>query len=95
MSQDALRVPREVDDPPVMMMWSGEELGLFSVFFVIGFMLEQLLILCLIGALAVKYLRRYRNTRQEGAMIHQLWWLGFWPTKARSVGNPFERDHVG
>ncbi len=95
MAQDPVRMPREVDEPPVLMMWSADELVVFSAFFITGFMIEQVLVLSVVGLLAVRTLRRFRNTRQRGAMVHQLYWWGLWPNRAPTVGNPFERDHIG
>ena len=92
---DPVRMPRMVDDPPTLIAWSADELAVFFTFFFIGMMIEQLLILSLIGAVSLRFIRRYRNRSQKGAMVHQLYWIGVWPNKARSIGNTFERDHIG
>ena len=92
MSEEALALPRHVDEPPVMLMWTSDEVGVFFFLFIMGFMIEQTLIALVLGYFAVKMMRRFKNTRPNGYLIHILYWAGVSVSEARTLPNPYERN---
>lgn len=95
MSDEPVKLPREVDDPPLMLMWSADELITFFICFFIGFLLERVLIFVVIGYFVVKVVRRYRNSRPDGYIIHLMYWIGVPLGKSRTLPNPYETEFRG
>jgi len=89
-----LKLPRTIDEPPMMLFWRGDELVPFFLLFVIGFIIKQLLISIFLGIVMVKVVRKYRDIRPDGYVIHTLWWKGIYPIMTRTTGNPFLRKFV-
>ena len=89
---DALKLPRSVDDPPIMLIWSADELGAFFTCFIIGFMIQQVLIMAIIGYFFVRMIRRIQNTKPNGHLIHLMYWFGVPFTETRTLPNPYERS---
>lgn len=92
MSEEALALPRHVDEPPVMLMWTSDEIGAFFLLFITGFMLEQVIISLILGYFAVKLMRRFKNTKPNGYLIHILYWVGVSVSESRTLPNPYDRN---
>lgn len=93
MSDEPLALPKYVDDPPVILMWTADEVGVFFFLFILGFMLEQVFISLVLGYLVTKTVRRMRNTKPDGYMFHIGYWFGAPVKEARTIPNPFERNY--
>jgi len=94
MSEDKLshiEMPRSLDDPHIVLIWSVDELMPIGVFFIIGFVLSQILIFTVLGMLAVKYYKGYRDGKPDGFLQHTAYWFGMFPGKGYSFINPFIR----
>lgn len=91
---DTLKLPRTVDEPPMMLFWRGDELVPFFILFIIGFMMKQLFIAIVIGVLSIKVIRKYRDLHPNGYLVHYLWWKGIYPLSSRTTGNPFLRKYL-
>lgn len=91
MSEEALALPRHVDEPPVMLMWTADEVGCFFFIFIMGFMLEQIILSLIISYFVVKTVRRFKNIKPNGFLIHMLYWVGVTISDARTLPNPYER----
>ncbi len=92
--QDAIKFPATVDEPPMMLLWRGDELVPFFILFIIGFMMKQVLISIIAGWLLVKVVRKYRDIKPDGYLTHLLWWRGILPLFTRTTSNPFTRQYV-
>jgi len=92
MSEEALALPRHVDEPPIMLLWTSDEIGTFFFLFIMGFMVEQIFIAIICGYFAVKTMRRFKNTRPNGYMVHMMYWVGVSISEARTLPNPYERQ---
>lgn len=62
------------------------------IMFVIGFMLEKVILFTVAGFFLMKFYRRYRDSRPDGYMLHALYWFGIGPVKGKTIRNPFERE---
>ena len=89
----AVEIPQRVDEPPHVLLWSADELAPMLVGLMVGVLVGQLLLCCLLGLMVTKGYRRYRDNRPDGYLFHLLWRSGFWPCRARSWRNPYVRRY--
>ena len=85
------KIPKYIDDPPHLLMWSADEFVPIIIALVVGIFADQKLIFLAVGELGVKLYRRYRDGRPDGLPLHALYWIGLYPSKAWSMPNPFIR----
>jgi len=88
---DPLKMPRGLDDPHQVLLWSVDELVPFLTFLVIGVMMQQVLFFGIVGFALSRILRRYKDQRPDGFLLHIIYWFGFMPERGRVVPNPFRR----
>ncbi|AVF73804.1 type IV conjugative transfer system protein TraL [Vibrio parahaemolyticus] len=88
-----VKIPRRIDEPPHMLLWSADELAPMLLGLVIGVMMGKALIFFLIGLAVTNLYRRFRDNHPDGYMLHMLYWGGFIATKAKSLKNPFIRRY--
>jgi conjugal transfer pilus assembly protein TraL len=84
-------IPRSVDDPPHVLLWSAEELAPVAMGLAIGMVIGKAMILTFAGLVVAKIYRRFSDGHPDGYMLHGLYWGGFIPSKARTIPNPFAR----
>lgn len=84
-------MPRGIDDPHVILMWSADEAAPIAMFFILGFIIGQVLICLVLGFVAVKYYRRFRDGKQDGFFLHAVYWYGLVPCRGYAFKNPFIR----
>lgn len=89
-----VRIPRRVDDPPHLLLWSADELVPMLLGLVIGIVIQKALICFLIGLAVTKLYARFRDNHPDGFLLHIIYWCGFLHTKARSMKNPFVRQYL-
>ena len=87
-------LPTHVDEPPIILIWSADEIGAFFFFFIIGFLLQQILIFAAIGYAALRYMRRFRNAKARGHAIHMMYWFGVSLADARTLPNPYQKHFL-
>ncbi|MDN5862784.1 MAG: type IV conjugative transfer system protein TraL [Salinisphaera sp.] len=88
---EELKLPRTIDDPPQILLWSSDELVPIILGILIGVMTGHFLILFLLGLLVWRLIRRFKDSRPEGYMLHLLYWIGIPIGKARLLPNPYRR----
>lgn len=88
---EPVQIPRRIDEPPHVLLWSLDEVTPILLGLVAGGYLGQLLYCTLAGALLTNLYRRFRENHSDGYMLHAIYWSGFLPSKARSFKNPFIR----
>lgn len=92
MSSDSVRkMPRGIDDPIEVLIWSLDEFIVMMTFFCIGLMLDSMLIGFAVGFVFSKILRKHRDSTPDGYLNHVTYWYGFRGDKGRSFINPFKR----
>lgn len=89
---DALKMPRSVDDPPILLLWSADELGAFFACFLVGFFIQQVLVMLVIGYFLIRMMRRFQNTKPRAHMIHLMYWWGVPFAETRTLPNPYDRS---
>lgn len=95
MTVKRIEIPQLVDAPLQILIWEIDELAPFFVMMMMGMVLERLFIFLILGYLAIKYYRRFRDGRPDGIMYHALYWSGVISPRGRTVRNSFERLYVG
>jgi len=88
---DPVQIPRRIDEPPHVMLWSLDEVAPIMLGMVIGAFVGSALTFTLAGALLTNLYRRFRENHSDGYLLHAIYWGGFLPSKARSFHNPFIR----
>lgn len=94
------QIPRRIDDPPHLLLWSLDEIVPTLLGLVIGMMLGKALICLLIGLLITNLYKRFRDNHPDGYLLHLLYWGGFLMNpslltrqKPLSLKNPFIRRY--
>jgi len=85
------QIPQRVDEPPHILLWSADELAPLLLGIVVGMLIGQLLICCVLGFVVTQFYRRYRENHPDGFLLHILYYLGVPVTKGKSMINPFVR----
>lgn len=91
---ELVRIPRRIDDPPHVLMWSLDEFMPMAVGLAFGMMIGQATISFLVGYIFTRYYRRYRDTHPDGYLLHLMYWYGIATMKkAKTIKNPFVRRY--
>lgn len=88
---EPVEIPRFVDDPPHVLLWSADELAPVAIGLVAGILTGNAFVLTALGVVATKLYRRFRDNHPDGFLLHALYWYGLWPNHARSMPNSFIR----
>lgn len=89
-----VRIPRRIDEPPHMLLWSADEVAPILVGLFFGVMLEQLMISLLAGLVISHFYKKFRDNHSDGFLLHMIYWAGIFFTKAKSLKNPFCRRYI-
>ncbi len=87
-------IPRHVDEPPHVLLWSAEELAPVALGLAIGMVIGKAFLLTFLGVAIAKVYRRFTDGHSDGYLLHGLYWMGFIPTKAKTVPNPYARRYL-
>lgn len=87
-------IPRQVDDPPHVLLWSAEELAPVAFGLAIGMVTGKALVFSLLGLLIAKVYRRFSDGHPDGFLLHALYWYGFIPSRSRTMPNPYARRYL-
>jgi conjugal transfer pilus assembly protein TraL len=90
---EPVRIPRRVDEPPHLLMWSADELAPMLIGLVIGVVLGKAFICTVIGLVITNLYRRFRDNHPDGYLLHMLYWTGLPMTKSKTFKNPFIRRY--
>lgn len=86
-----VQMPRSLDDPQQILLWSVDELIPVATLFGLGIVMHQLTA-CVVGIyLFLKVYRRFREGRSKGFAVHWMYWYGFAGNETSTVRNPFIR----
>lgn len=89
-----VRIPRRVDEPPHLLLWSADELAPVLIGLFAGVMLDKLFVCVAIGLIVTNLYRKFRDNRPDGYLMHLLYWFGMPITKAKSFKNPYSRRFI-
>lgn len=87
-------IPRRIDEPPHLMLWSADELAPMLLGLVVGVVVGKALLCVLAGMLVTNLYRRFKDSNPDGYLLHMLYWTGAAFSKGRSMVNPFIRTFV-
>lgn len=87
-------IPRHVDEPPHVLLWSAEELAPVALGLAIGMLIGEAMVLTILGLAIAKIYRRFSDGHSDGYLLHALYWMGFIPSKSRTIPNPYERRYL-
>lgn len=94
MAQPMIYMPNHVDDPYQILIWEIDEGLPIAIAACVGVLLDQMMWCLVAGFLMVYAYRRVKDGNPDGAAFHWLYWVGLYPTRARTVPNPFARQHT-
>lgn len=70
------KICRYIDDQPSIFFWDMDEILVFSCFFVLGLVIDKLLLFTMLGV-GVRYLLvKLKKEHSEGYLYHILYWWG-------------------
>lgn len=90
-SSRSLRMPKSIDEPDQILLWSFEEFMVVAVLFGLGIVFAQLMVAMGSSYFFLKIFRRYREGRPTGFMQHIMYWSGLRGLETTTVRNPFIR----
>ena len=89
---EPVAIPKTIDDPIHLLLWSADEIVPFMVCMLTGMLINQFIPALALGVIAVKLYRRFRDNRPDGYTLHAIDWLGLLPSKATTIPNLFIRQ---
>ena len=84
--------PETVDEPPYVLLWRIDDVGLPVLFLCVGMLLKHAFVFWLAGVVLMYFYRRYRTGRPEFHVLHMLYWFGVYPARGAAFVNPYIRD---
>lgn len=87
-------IPRHVDDPPHVLLWSAEELAPVAMGLAIGMVIGEAFVLTLLGLVIANVYRRFNDGHTDGYLLHLIYWFGFLQTRAKTIPNPYARRYL-
>ena len=85
------RMPKSIDDPAQVLLWSMDEFVMVAVLFGVGLTFRQLTASVIFIFIFLKVYRRFRDGRPNGFLQHIMYWYGFAGSETTSIRNPFIR----
>lgn len=95
MSEEETTLPRTIDEPPQILLWSADELIPLMTCMGIGILTAHFFIMLVIGIAAWRALRRYKESRPDGYLLHMIYWSGLPIGTSRLLPNPYRRRWHG
>jgi conjugal transfer pilus assembly protein TraL len=87
-----LLMPRNLDDPMMVFLWSADEVLPGMAVFIVGVLISQKLVSLALALIAVRLMRRMKEGFADGYLLHTLYWWGLLWGRARTLPNPFIRE---
>ncbi len=91
MSNNGKPMPRTIDEPDQVLLWSVDELIPVATIFGIGITSHELTASVVLIFLFLKSYRRFREGRPNGYFQHIMYWYGFAGNETMTIRNPFIR----
>ncbi|MGM8936621.1 type IV conjugative transfer system protein TraL [Pseudomonas neustonica] len=96
MSQEPVRIPDRIDEPPNVLFWRLDEALPIGIGLVAGILLAQLTICLLCGIVLARFYRRFCDNKPDGYLLHAVYWnlgaIGIHNT--RTMPNSYEREFI-
>ena len=91
MDQKPHPIPGTLDQPPIIFLWSVDEVAPFALGTVFGVMLGQIVIFMVLGIGLSMIYRKARDQRPDGFALHILYDWGVPVLNDRMFPNPYQR----
>ena len=88
---EKIKIPKHVDDPPQVLIFTMDEFFLMMGFAVVGAAWNLLLPGLMVGAAIGKMFKKIQEGSMPGLLFHMLWWVGLASFKGR-VPNGLVRE---
>jgi conjugal transfer pilus assembly protein TraL len=89
----AQQIPTEIDISETILFWSADEFFPAVTLFVLGFMIDQILLGIFAGWAVAKLMRKYKDLRPDGFLFHAIYWYGFTGEKGHTIRNPYIEEY--
>lgn len=90
-STSGKKMPKTIDSPDQILLWSIDELIPVIVIFGLGIIMHQLTIAVILIFASLKFYRRFRDGRPAGYFAHLMYWYGLAGAETLTIRNPFIR----
>lgn len=87
-------IPRRVDEPPHLLLWSMDELAPILIGMFCGVMFGSMGLFLLAGMVIAHFYGKYRDNHPDGFFLHLIYWAGFPITRSRLFVNPYCRQYL-
>ena len=91
---EPIEIPSRIDEPPHLLLWSLDELAPILLGLAFGILIGKALICFLAGFFVTSLYKKFRDAKPDGYLFHMIYWGGFWPSKAKSMKNPYVRRYL-
>lgn len=86
---EPVKLPTRADDPPRLLLWSADECLPILIGFCLGITVHQIFLCTFVGYILSKFYSRFRDLHADGLAFHYLYHIGMYPSKVKSMVNPF------
>ncbi len=90
---EPVKIPRRIDEPPNILLWTVDELAPPMLGLFIGVLIGHAIPCAFVGLLLTNVYKRYRDGHTDGYFLHILYWVG-WQLQGRCWFNPFIREYL-
>lgn len=84
-------VPQTLDDPPIVLIFDAHQLGIVIGGMALGILVEQLIIMTIVGAVVSKIYTKYSDGKPAGFVRHALHFRGV-PMLGRRYPHGLDRE---
>ncbi len=89
-----VEIPRRVDEPPHLLLWSMDELAPILVGMFCGVMFGSMGLFLILGMVVAHFYGKYRDNHPDGLFLHIIYWMGFPIVRSRLFTNPYCRQYL-
>lgn len=87
-----VELPNHCDESMQFLFWSWDDVAPIVSLFLVGFMLQQVIIFTIGGFIFARMLRRFRDKRADMYFLHAMYWRGIGVQRGQSMTNAFKRE---
>lgn len=89
-----VQIPRRVDEPPHVLLWSVDELAPILLGLTIGMVMQKALICVVIGIFIAQAYKKFKDNFPDGYLLHIMYWYGVQTKTTFSYPNSFIRNFL-
>ena len=87
-----VEIPRHIEDPVHLLLWTIDEIAPIGIGLVIGIFLGAPLMYMGIGWGCSFFYKKFMDRHADGYILHVLYWYGLMPTRSKFSPNPFIKE---